>query len=81
MTVEDLARITAPALVLVGDDDVVLATHTWSLYESLPTGQLAVVPGASHIVPYEKPSLVAQLVDEFLRTGGAVSTMMPVRRA
>jgi pimeloyl-ACP methyl ester carboxylesterase len=81
MTADDLARITAPALVLVGDDDAVLATHTWSLYESLPAGQLAVVPGASHIAPYEKPLLVAQLVDEFLGAGGAVSTMMPIRRA
>ena len=34
-----------------------------------------------HIVPYEKPALVAQLVAEFLGSGGEVATMMPVRRA
>lgn len=81
LTTADLARVPMPALVLVGDDDAVLPTHTWSLYESLPASQLAVVPGTSHLLPYEKPDLVAQLVAEFLRTGGAVSTMMPLRRS
>jgi pimeloyl-ACP methyl ester carboxylesterase len=80
-TTEELARITVPALVLVGDDDAVFATHTWSLYEALPAGQLAVIPGASHLVPYEKPALVVQLVTGFLRTEGRVETVMPIRRA
>ena len=80
LRVEDLARIPMPALVLLGDDDAVVPMHTWSLYEALPAGQLAVIPGASHLVPYEKPALVASLVREFLESGGAVSTMMPVRR-
>jgi pimeloyl-ACP methyl ester carboxylesterase len=70
-----------PVLVLVGDDDATLPSHTLSLYESLPAGQLAVVPGASHLVPYEKPELVAQLAADFLRSDGDVSTMMPIRRA
>jgi pimeloyl-ACP methyl ester carboxylesterase len=81
LTPNDLACITIPALVLTGDDDITSPIHTWSLYESLPNSQLAVVPGASHTVPYEKPELVAQLVSHFLRSGGEVSTMMPIRRA
>jgi pimeloyl-ACP methyl ester carboxylesterase len=78
---DDLTGITMPALVLVGDDDAVTAAHTMSLYEHLPNSQLAVVPGASHIVPHEKPELVVQLVGEFLRTNGEVTTFMPIRRA
>ena len=81
LTTRDLERISVPALVMIGDDDAVRPAHTWLLYESLPSGQLAVIPGASHTVPYEKPELVAQLVSDFLRTGGAISTLMPVRRA
>ncbi len=81
LTTDDLARITMPALVVIGDDDIVQPAHTWSLFESLPAGQLAVIPGASHTVPYEKPELVAQLVADFLRSDGVVATMMPVRRA
>jgi pimeloyl-ACP methyl ester carboxylesterase len=81
LSTRDLARISPPALVLVGDDDAMPLEHTQSLYESLPAGQLAVVPGASHLVPHEKPQLVAQLVADFLRSNGAVATLMPVRRA
>ena len=76
----DLARISKPALVMVGDDDVVMPPHTWSLYESLPASQLAVIPGASHTAPYDKPELVAQLIADFLHSEGAVTTMMPIRR-
>ena len=80
LTTDDLGRIAAPVLVLVGDDDAILPAHTQSLYEALPKGQLAVIPGASHIAPYEKPALVFELVTEFFRSGGEVTTMMPVRR-
>ena len=80
LTTDDLGRITAPVLVLVGDDDAILPAHTQSLYEALPKSQLAVIPGASHIAPYEKPALVFELVNDFLRSGGEVNTMMPIRR-
>jgi len=81
MTTDELAQIQAPALVLVGDDDLCTLAHTCSLYESLAAGQLAVVPGASHLVVLEKPAIVNQLVSEFLAGGGATETMMPLRRA
>lgn len=80
MTPDELTRIAVPALVLVGDDDLMTLAHTCSLYESLAAGQLAVVPGASHLVPLEKPALVNQLVSEFLAGGGETETLMPLRR-
>ncbi|WP_327292978.1 alpha/beta fold hydrolase [Streptomyces sp. NBC_01198] len=76
----DLGRIAAPALVMVGDDDMLTPAHTVDLYEALPASQLAVVPGASHLVPLEKPALVNQLVLDFLGSDPA-PTMLPVRRA
>lgn len=80
LTTDDLARIDVPTLVLVGDDDAIHLAHTVALYESLPQGQLAVVPGTSHLVPIEKPDLVNQLVVDFLDDGAVVS-MLPMRRA
>jgi pimeloyl-ACP methyl ester carboxylesterase len=77
---EDLARVTAPVLVLVGDDDMVTLEHTVLLYRAIPAAQLAVVPGASHVVVMEKPELVNGLVLEFLENPTA-TTMMPMRRA
>ena len=78
--IEDLGRISAPTLVLVGDDDVVTLEHTVELYRAIPNSELAVVPGTSHAHFMEKPSLVNRLVLDFLDKD-PVPTMMPVRRA
>jgi pimeloyl-ACP methyl ester carboxylesterase len=80
LTTEGLKRIVAPALVLVGDDDLMTLAHTASLYESLPLGQLAVVPGTSHAVVVEKPGLVTRLIGDFLTAPVAGETYFPVRR-
>jgi pimeloyl-ACP methyl ester carboxylesterase len=81
LTTSDLANIRNPTLVVVGDDDLVTLSHTCSLYEALPHGQLAVVPGASHALPMEKPAQLAELTREFLTAIGAPNTHFPVRRA
>jgi pimeloyl-ACP methyl ester carboxylesterase len=80
LTPDDLRRISVPALVLVGDDDLMTLAHTASLYESLPQGQLAVVPGTSHGVVIEKPELVMRLIGDFLSAPGTPKTNFPVRR-
>lgn len=76
----DLARITAPVLVMTGDDDMMTLEHTASLFRALPRGRLAVIPGASHLVPLERPELVNRLILEHLGQE-AGETMMPVLRA
>ena len=81
MTTADVGRIGAPTLVMVGDDDVVKLSHACALYESLPAGQLAVIPGASHLVVLEKPGVVARFIDDFLGSAWPPETMMPFRRA
>ncbi|ANB10317.1 hydrolase [Streptomyces ambofaciens] len=80
LSTEELARVAAPTLVVVGDDDLVTLEHTTALYRAIPGSQLAVVPGASHVVPLEKPDAVKRLVLDHLAQD-AVETMMPVRRA
>lgn len=80
LTTDDLRKISAPALVMVGDDDLLTLAHTASLYESLPLGQLAVVPGASHAVVLEKPELVSRLIGDFLSAPGRPETHLPMRR-
>jgi pimeloyl-ACP methyl ester carboxylesterase len=79
-TVEDLARIQVPVLVMVGDDDGIRFDHTVAFYEALAHGQLAVVPAASHALPLEKPDDVTRLILAFLRDGEP-TTFMPARRA
>jgi hypothetical protein len=42
---------------------------------------MATVPGTSHVLPIERPDLVAGLVVEFLAAAGPPRTFLPVRRA
>jgi pimeloyl-ACP methyl ester carboxylesterase len=72
-------RVSAPTLVIVGDDDYVSVAHAQEFALKVDNGQLAVVPGASHLVPMEKPDLFNRLVLDF--TANPVpETMMPLRR-
>ena len=80
LTTDDLRRISAPALVMAGDDDLATLAHTASLYESLPHGQLAVIPGSSHAVIVEKPKLASRIIGDFLSAPGSPETYFPVRR-
>jgi pimeloyl-ACP methyl ester carboxylesterase len=80
LTTDDIRRISAPALVMAGDDDLATLAHTASLYESLPRGQLAIVPGASHAVLREKPELASRIIRDFLTAPGPPETYFPVRR-
>ncbi|MEU6291506.1 alpha/beta fold hydrolase [Streptomyces sp. NPDC015140] len=80
LTERELGRVTAPTLVVTGDDDLMTLEHTTALYRALPDARLAVLPGASHLVPLEKPALVNGLVLDHLGQEAAVETMMPIRR-
>jgi pimeloyl-ACP methyl ester carboxylesterase len=80
LTVADLGVVACPTLVMVGDDDNVTLEHTLALYRGLRNAQLAVVPGASHLLLLEKPELCTRLVTDFLATDPA-PTLLPIRRA
>jgi len=81
LTVDDVARVTVPTLVLAGDDEVVRLDHTVAMYEALPEAQLAIVPGTSHALTLEKPDLVNRLIVDFLAETGPPETILPVMRA
>ncbi len=77
---DDLHAIETPTLVVAGDDDLTPLSHSCSLYEALPKGQLAIIPGASHAVGWEKPDLLGSLITAFLANPEA-SRSMPFLRA
>jgi pimeloyl-ACP methyl ester carboxylesterase len=80
ITIKELSKIQVPVLVLAGDDDMIKLSHTCTLYESILGAQLAVIPGASHLLPLEQSDKVANIVNEFLTQQLPVVTMMPSRR-
>lgn len=80
LTPNNLNQIRSRTLVMIGDDDEVRLEHALELYRSLPEGELAIIPGTSHGLLVEKPTLCNKLIIDFLTTD-PVPTMAPIRRA
>jgi pimeloyl-ACP methyl ester carboxylesterase len=62
-----LAGITAPTLVIAGDHDLIRDEHTIAIYQQIPNSQLAILPNATHMVPYDDPATFNAVVERFLR--------------
>ena len=72
----DIKDIKAPALVINGDAEVVLAQHALTLSRILPNGQLAILPGGhgdyiGEICAPDRssklPFLVLDMIENFLK--------------
>jgi pimeloyl-ACP methyl ester carboxylesterase len=75
---EEVRGITAPTLVMIGDSDVVLPEHAVALFRllgggvpgdltGLPSSQLAILPGKTHITMVEEPTdLLLAMIGSFL---------------
>ncbi|MBF0206104.1 MAG: alpha/beta hydrolase [Oligoflexia bacterium] len=66
-TCEDpLKSITNSALVIVGEDEMILESHTREIKDALPNSTLIIIPGGSHYLAREKPDEFGQAVLSFL---------------
>jgi pimeloyl-ACP methyl ester carboxylesterase len=64
----DLAKITVPTLVVVGEEDAIAPPdEARAIAEALPDGRLDVVPGVGHLAPYEDPEAFDEVVLRFLQ--------------
>jgi pimeloyl-ACP methyl ester carboxylesterase len=79
LTEQELASVKSRTLVMVADDDEVTLEHAVATYRAIPDAELAVVPGTSHGLLHEKPSLCNTILTDFLATD-PVPTLAPVRR-
>ena len=61
----DLGSITVPTLVMAADRDVIRDEHTLSMFHAIPKSQLAIFPGATHIIPQQDPVRFNRTVLEF----------------
>ena len=71
----DLKAITAPALIVIGDKDIVMPEHALAMSRLIPHAELAILPGGhgeylGEVVAAKKgshiPGLFAEMVLEFL---------------
>jgi pimeloyl-ACP methyl ester carboxylesterase len=65
----ELEGVSAPTLVVVADQDFPTVEHAEAMQKSLPDSRLEVVPDATHVLPVERPEVVARLVLDFLAGG------------
>jgi pimeloyl-ACP methyl ester carboxylesterase len=65
-TADDLRAVQSPTLVLVGDHDFVRVSEAAEAAELLPHGQLAVLPGTTHMDMTRSPERVLAMVVAFL---------------
>ena len=63
---EQIRSITAPALVIVGDSDVVRPEHAVETFRLLPHAQLAVLPGTDHMMMVRRTEWEVSMVEQFL---------------
>jgi len=75
-----LATYPGRVLIMSADDDLVTLESQLALYRSLRNGELAVVPGTSHMLMFEKPQVVTDIIRNFL-AGAEPVTYFPIHRA
>ncbi len=80
ISLSEISSIQCPVLVMAGDDDVIKHEHTIALYENIPLGQLAILPGTSHGLVKEKPDLMLAIITQFLENLSYPVTRQPIRR-
>jgi len=66
MTREELAKISAPTLVLAGDKEAIPTEHTLELFRSIKGAQLCIIPGTTHFLLSEKPDMANRAILDFL---------------
>lgn len=64
----ELAAISAPTLIVAGDRDSIRTDHSRLIAASIPLGRLCIVPGASHGLLTERPTLVEAVLRDFYDT-------------
>jgi pimeloyl-ACP methyl ester carboxylesterase len=61
-----LARISAPVLIMTGDEDEHCLEPALMLKRTIPTAGLTILPNTGHTANLEEPGLFNTIVDRFL---------------
>jgi pimeloyl-ACP methyl ester carboxylesterase len=67
ITFADLGKIQAPALVVVGQFDVIKLEHSKAIVAALPHGRLRVIPKRTHLFLLAQPQAFIKIIKPFLR--------------
>ena len=65
-TADELRAVQSPTLVLVGDNDLIRVSDAVEAFELVPHGQLAVLPGTTHMDMTRSPQRILAMLVPFL---------------
>ncbi|MFN8476178.1 MAG: alpha/beta hydrolase [Anaerolineae bacterium] len=72
---DDLPKITQPALLIHGDNDIIVPLEaSEALFDTLPNASLMIVEGAGHVPTITRPEEVARRIQGFFDTAGLVGS-------
>lgn len=63
---DDLNKINAAVLIMVGDRDIIRNEHAVEMFNNLPKGQLCIMPGLNHGAPRNNPVIFNEITNRFL---------------
>jgi pimeloyl-ACP methyl ester carboxylesterase len=67
----DLARISVPTLIVVGEGDVLTPPpESEAMVAAIPGARLVTIPGAGHLSPVERPAEVSEALHSFITAIG-----------
>ena len=69
LTKADLEKIKNPTLIVAGERDIILESHTKEIANSIPNAQLKIVKDATHSLIQEKPDEFNSMAIKFLKKG------------
>jgi pimeloyl-ACP methyl ester carboxylesterase len=70
LTVDDLAKIRTPTLVIAADRDLMTLDHSAAIFNSIPGAELCIIPGANHGLVFQRSDEVAAVALRFLQATG-----------
>lgn len=66
-SLDQLATIRAPVLLINGEHDIVLLSHATEIQHAIPGARLEIIPGEKHEVPLANPAAVNPMMLAFLK--------------
>lgn len=67
ITQQQLMNIKAKALIIAGDNDVILPSHTAYIAKEIPKAKVKIYKNASHSIPIEHPEELNKDIEDFLK--------------
>ena len=64
---QELSQITAPVLIISGDNDIVSMSHSLEMEHLIKNVQVRMLKGAGHLTIFSKTELYIKIIEEFLQ--------------